>query len=67
MNKLNQTANSIGSFGKRMLKSNVNYAVFMFSVIGIMAGLWSFLGEMWAITFAAIVMVFFALVISVKS
>jgi hypothetical protein len=67
MEKINGLATRIGSFGKRMLKSNLNYAVFMFSVIGILAGLWSFLGGMWAIAFAATVMVFFALVISVKS
>jgi hypothetical protein len=66
MNKLNGTAINIGLFGKRMIKSNLNYAIFMFSVVGIMAGLWSLLGGIWAITFAAAVMVFFALIIYVR-
>lgn len=66
MNKLNATANSIGLFGKRMIKSNLNYAIFMFSVLGIIAGLWSLFGGIWAICFAAVVMVFFALIIHVR-
>jgi hypothetical protein len=66
MNKLSSTAINIGLFGKRILKSNLNYAIFMFSVIGIMAGLWSLLGGIWSICFAAMVMVFFALIFYVR-
>lgn len=52
MKTLSNCVDKVGSFSRRMLKRNIYYAVFMFSTIGIMVGMWEILGFEWALACA---------------
>jgi hypothetical protein len=67
MKTLNEKFDSIGLFGKRILRRNSSYAIFMASAILLMAGAGLLFGYLWAIACAAVVLVFFMFIIHVRN
>jgi uncharacterized membrane protein YphA (DoxX/SURF4 family) len=67
MKTLSEKFDSIGLFGKRILKKNSSYAIFMVSAILLMAGAGLLFGYLWAIACAALVLIFFMSIIHVRN